>query len=223
MSQVVLAPTAVVVPILAAVAAVIPGTWRLTRPLSTLVHEAGHTLIAVLGGRKVHAVKLFHHGGGCTTHSGAGGSAMVATAAAGYLAPPALGLAITAALLHDVAARVLILALLPVVALLLVLSRNVFGALVTVLVLGGLTALLRLAAPPVQQGVVVALAAFLLVAGLRSVLDLIVLLRRGSRGNDAAMLSRMTGIPAMLWALGFLAFSLGAIYLSGAWVLPTVA
>jgi len=59
----------------------------------TLVHEAGHAVVAVLTGRRLNGIRLHSDTSGLTVSSGKPrGAGMIATAAAGYLAPAALGL-----------------------------------------------------------------------------------------------------------------------------------
>ena len=72
---------------------VLPPAWSITRHLVTLVHEAGHAAVAVLTGRRLNGIRLHTDTSGLTVSSGKPrGPGMIATAAAGYLAPSVLGL-----------------------------------------------------------------------------------------------------------------------------------
>ena len=85
---------ALVAALVGAALALVPPVWRYTRHVVTLVHEAGHAMVALLTGRRLNAVRLHSDTSGHTISSGRPrGPGMVAMAAAGYLAPSALGLA----------------------------------------------------------------------------------------------------------------------------------
>jgi hypothetical protein len=103
--------------------------WPVTRTVVTIAHEGGHALVALAVGRRLEGVRVHRSTAGLTVSEGnASGPGIVATAAAGYLAPPLLGLG-TAALLasgHLFAALLLTLVLL---ACLVFLVRNAYGLL----------------------------------------------------------------------------------------------
>ena len=70
-----------------------PVGYRLVRHLVTLVHEAGHALIAKISGRKLRGIRLHSDTSGLTlTRGRPSGLGMVATLLAGYPAPAVLGL-----------------------------------------------------------------------------------------------------------------------------------
>jgi hypothetical protein len=73
------------------------GPWRLARHVLTIVHEAGHALVAVLAGRRLEGILLHSDTSGVTVSRGKRtGPGMVFTSLAGYPAPALLGLAFTA-------------------------------------------------------------------------------------------------------------------------------
>ena len=84
--------------------------WPVSRTVVTIAHEGGHALVALATGRRLAGVRVHRSTAGLTVSAGKPyGPGIVATAAAGYLAPPLLGLG-TAALLaagHLVAALLL--------------------------------------------------------------------------------------------------------------------
>src|SRR5215472_8338603 len=86
--------TLVLVTGLLAVAAVASRrVWPVSRTVVTMAHEGGHALVALLTGRRLAGVRLFHNSAGVTVSAGyTGGPAIVLTALAGYLAAPLLGL-----------------------------------------------------------------------------------------------------------------------------------
>ncbi|MDX6371297.1 MAG: hypothetical protein QOD98_285, partial [Nocardioidaceae bacterium] len=79
----------------------VPASWPRVRLGVTVVHEAGHALVAVLVGRRLRSIRLHSDTSGLTVSRGKPrGPGMVAMLAAGYLAPAVLGL-VAALLLAD--------------------------------------------------------------------------------------------------------------------------
>ena len=108
--------------------------WPLSRIVVTIAHEGGHALVALAVGRRLDGVRVHRSTAGLTVSAGnASGPGIVATAAAGYLAPPFLGLGAAALLAtgHLVAALLLTLVLLAALTLMV---RNAYGILATVTV-----------------------------------------------------------------------------------------
>lgn len=174
----------------------------------TVVHEAGHTLVALLMGRSVRAVRLHRDASGEAVSAGrADGSGVVATLLAGYPAPGLVGLAGLVAV-SDGQARLWLVAAGVALALVAVLLRTAFGVLVLVVVAAGIAATIRWASPPVADAVVACVSWFLLVGGLRSGLALF---GPHTGDDDAALLARSTGVPAPLWRSGFVTLSAGCV------------
>src|SRR5215813_3525832 len=105
--------TLVLVTGLLAVAAVASRrVWPVSRTVVTMAHEGGHALVALLTGRRLAGVRLFHNSAGVTVSAGyTGGPAIVLTALAGYLAAPLLGLGAAALLATGHLLSVLLLSL----------------------------------------------------------------------------------------------------------------
>ena len=104
-----------------------PATWPVVRMGVTVVHEAGHAVVAVLVGRRLSAIRLHSDTSGLTVSKGKPrGPGMVAMLAAGYLAPALLGL-LAAFLLADGRGVLLLWLLLLLLAGLLVWVRNGYG------------------------------------------------------------------------------------------------
>lgn len=195
--------------------------WHRTRNVVTIAHEGGHALMSVLMRRRLHSIRLHSDTSGLTVSSGKPhGPGMVLTGAAGYTAPSLLGLlgagVITtghvAALLWGVVALLLAV---------LVMVRNAFGVL-TVLLTGALCFAVTWYGSDRLQGVFGYLAVwFLLLGGVRPVLELHAKRRRRERdrNSDADLLGRLTHTPAGLWLLLFLLVSLGALALGARWLL----
>src|SRR5580692_9058076 len=206
-----------------AVAALILVGWRRVWPLSrtvvTIAHEGGHALVALAAGRRLDGVRVHRSTAGLTVSAGnSSGPGIVTTAAAGYLAPPLLGLG-TAALLasgHLVAALLLTLVLL---ACLVFMIRNAYGLLAVFSVAAAVAFVLWRGTPLLQAAFGYAMAWFLLLGGVRPVLELQRSRRRGGAGrSDADQLARLTGLPAGAWIVLFAVVSLGALGFSAFWL-----
>lgn len=195
-----------------AAAALLPWGWGPGRHVVTLVHEAGHALVAVLTGRRLNGVRLHRDTSGLTTSVGRPrGPGMVATAAAGYLSPTALGLGMLATAALGSTAWALWIAL-AVVSGMLVFIRNWFGLLVVGLAALVVGYLVWRTDEQVQQVAVVALASFLLVGGPRTTVELWSSRRRSrSATSDADVLARLTHLPAALWNVVFVVVTTAAL------------
>lgn len=184
--------------------------WRMARNVITIVHEAGHALIAVLVGRRLQGIRLHSDTSGVTVSRGRPtGPGMVLTALVGYPAPALLGLAFAGLIAAD---RMKLLLLLAAALLLgvLVMVRNAYGIFTVVLSAAVLAGVAWLAPVGVQASFVYLMTWFLLLGGVRPVFELQTKRRRGAaRDSDADQLARLTGVPAALWllVLGVLAIS----------------
>lgn len=178
------------------------GPWRLTRTVITIVHEAGHALVAVLSGRRLQGIMLHSDTSGVTVSRGKRtGPGMVLTALAGYPAPALLGLGFSALIVLDLSAMVLMIAALLLLAV-LVMVRNAFGVLAVVATAAALTAVAYLGTANIKAAFVYVIVWFLLLGAPRAVLELQSKRRRGTaRDSDADQLARLTGVPAFLWVL----------------------
>jgi uncharacterized paraquat-inducible protein A len=191
--------------------------WTHTRHLVTLVHESGHALVALATGRRLNSITLHSDTSGLTVSSGRQtGPGMIATAAAGYLAPAVLGLLIAALVQADRTMWALWFAL-GALALMLLYIRNWFGLLVVAIAGVAVAAIVWKAPERVQHGAALLAAWFMLIAAPRTALELWShRRRRRSRTTDADVLARLTHIPAVLWVGVFLMLNLAALAL-GAW------
>ncbi|MCQ4214248.1 MULTISPECIES: M50 family metallopeptidase [Streptomyces] len=204
-----------------ALAAIVPrNVWRLSRNAITIAHEGGHGLIALLMGRRLDGIRLHSDTSGLTVSRGKPtGLGMILTAAAGYTAPPLLGLGGAALLAEGHITLLLWLATALLVAM-LVMIRNAYGVL-TVVVAGGAFLLVSwLAGPQVQAAFAYAVVWFLLLGGVRPAFELQGKRRRGGAGDsDADQLSRLTHVPAGMWLFFFHAVSLCSLLGGGRWLL----
>ncbi|HET9381688.1 MAG TPA: M50 family metallopeptidase [Streptomyces sp.] len=211
----------VVATLVAALVVVVPhGPWRLARNAVTIAHEGGHGLVALLTGRTLTGIRLHSDTSGLTVSRGKPhGIGMILTAAAGYTAPPLLGLGGAALLAAGRITLLLWLATALLVAV-LVMVRNAYGAL-TVLLTGTLFVLVSwLTGPQVQAAFAYAVVWFLLLGGVRPAFELQTKRARGGAGDsDADQLSRLTNVPAALWLFLFHAVSLCSLIGGGRWLL----
>ncbi|WP_181809360.1 M50 family metallopeptidase [Streptomyces shenzhenensis] len=207
--------------LVAALAVVVPHhLWRISRNAITIAHEGGHGLIALLSGRQLTGIRLHSDTSGLTLSRGKPhGLGMILTAAAGYTAPPLLGLG-GAALLG--AGRITLLLWLATVLLvvMLVMIRNAYGVL-TVFLTGGTFLLVSwLAGPQVQAAFAYAVVWFLLLGGVRPAFELQAKRSRGGAGDsDADQLARLTHLPAGVWLFLFHTVSLCSLIGGGRWLL----
>lgn len=203
-----------------ALLAVVPRpAWVLARNAVTIAHEGGHALVAVLVGRRLSGIRLHSDTSGLTLTKGRPtGPGMVFSLLAGYLTPSLLGLA-GAALLA--AGRITLLLWVALVLLLavLVMIRNVYGA-IAVLVVGAVVFLVSWYAPPAAQAAFAYAGVwFLLIGGVRPVGELQRLrYRRRAPDSDADQLARLTRVPGLLWVGIFGVVNLVAL-LAGAYLL----
>jgi hypothetical protein len=206
----------------ALLAVAVDAVWRWTRNLVTIVHEAGHALTAVLTGRRLTGITLHSDTSGLTLSTGRpSGPGMVATAAAGYVAPSLAGLVGVVLLAFD-QVTVMLWAATALLLAMLVMVRNAYGA-VSLVVTGAIVvAVSLLAGADVQAGFGYAATWFLLLAGVRPVGELWRERRRwrGHGRTDADQLARLTGVPGGLW-VGFFGLCTLAALGAGGWVLLT--
>ncbi|MCF6523453.1 M50 family metallopeptidase [Streptomyces sp. JJ36] len=237
----------VVVSGLVALAAVGPHrVWRLSRNAVTIAHEGGHGLVALLTGRRLDGIRLHSDTSGLTVSRGKPhGVGMVLTAAAGYTAPPLLGLG-GAWLLSADRITALLWGATALLLAMLVMIRNAYGVL-TVVVAGGAFLLVSwLTGPQVQAAFAYGVVWFLLLGGVRPVFELQAK-RRRTRGapapepaaqgaswpvagampgrrtaagdSDVDQLARLTHAPPALWLLLFHAVSICSLLGGGRWLL----
>jgi hypothetical protein len=211
----------VIATLVAALAVTVPHTvWRIARNAITIAHEGGHGLVALLTGRTLTGIRLHSDTSGLTVSRGKPhGIGMILTAAAGYTAPPLLGLG-GAALLAAGHITLLLWVATALLVAMLVMIRNAYGALTVVLTGGAFLLVSWLAGPQVQAAFAYAVVWFLLVGGVRPAFELQAKRMRGGAGDsDADQLSRLTHVPAGLWLFLFHAVSLCSLIGGGRWLL----
>lgn len=195
--------------------------WRITRNVVTIAHEGGHALAALLTGRRLTGIRLHSDTSGVTVSVGKPtGPGMVFTGLAGYITPSLLGLAF-AFVLEGGRITLLLWVSIALLAALLVMIRNVYGA-VSVIATGGIVfAVSWFATSTVQAVFAYAFTWFLLVAGVRPVFELQAKRsRRQARDSDADQLARLTPIPGIMWVGFFLVVTLASLAGGGVLLVP---
>ncbi len=207
---------------LAALAAVAsPRLWPVTRTVVTMAHEGGHALAALLAGRRVNGVRVMRSTAGVTVSEGnAAGPGVIVTAAAGYLAPPLLGLGAAALLATGHLAGMLLVSLV-LLAALAVAMRNAFGIAAAVITGAAIAVVLWRVSALGESLLGYLLTWFLLFGGVRPVVELQRTRRhRRDRHTDADQLALLTGVPAGLWVTLFGLVALAALAMSALWLVP---
>jgi hypothetical protein len=203
------AAAAVMVGLFALSAVVVQEFWLLARHVNTIAHEGAHAIAGSAVGQRIRGVTLRPNADGTTAVSGGKVAGNVTVGVIGYLGPSAFGLG-AAKLIearHSVAVLWLTLVLLVV---LLAFLRQVFSFL-PVLIIGGLIYIVaRYASVGAETVTAYAVAWFLLLSGVRVVLD------HGVGAADAGSLAKIThtrpGCWVWLWLVGsLLALAFGAI------------
>jgi hypothetical protein len=213
-------PTGLIVVGAALLVVILPATWRVSRNVITIVHEAGHALVAVLVGRRLRGIRLHSDTSGLTVSRGKpDGPGMVCTALAGYPAPAVLGLAF-AALMAGGLIRALLVVSAALLVGVLIMIRNWYGVLSLLLSGAALAAVAFLASEHVQEVFAHVITWFLLLGGLRPIGELQRLRHRGyAPHSDADQLGHLTGTPGFFWVASFALINVGALVLAGGWLL----
>jgi peptidoglycan/LPS O-acetylase OafA/YrhL len=202
-----------------------PRAWRLARNSITIAHEGGHALASVLGGRRLDGIRLHSDTSGVTYSRGRRtGLAVVLTSAAGYLTPSLLGAgaAWLLAVHHVIAMLWLLLALLAATFLAI---RNVYGVVAVLVTVGAVLAVTWFATAAIQAAFGYTAAWFLLLGGVRAVIELQSHRRRSRRrgqvsGSDADQLGRLTGVPGGAWVAVFAFVCVAALVLGTRLLIP---
>ncbi|SEJ26179.1 M50 family metallopeptidase [Demequina mangrovi] len=201
-----------------AVSVAVPFLWHLARHMVTLVHEAGHAVVATLLGREVRGIRLHADTSGLTTSRGDARRLPLAFKAfAGYPAPGVVGLAVAWAVAAGHGVAVLWVAVAVLVAVLMQV-RNVYGVLVVVVMGAALGVAAAALDDEWRVGLASGLAWLLMVGGVRAVVELQTSRGRGARGSDADALARLTHVPGAVWVALFWLTS-AACLAAGAWLL----
>jgi Peptidase M50B-like len=193
--------------------------WPVARTVVTIVHEGGHALVALATGRHLGGVRIYRSTAGETWSRGrADGVGVALTAVAGYLAPPLLGLGAAALLAIGHLTGMLLLSLV-LLAGLAIAIRNAYGMVAVLAALVAVVAVCLYADPEVQAGFGYVMTWFLLLGGIRPVVELAGERRRGgTRRSDADQLARLTPVPGGAWVMIFAVVAVAALAVSARWL-----
>lgn len=200
-----------------------PSTYRIARHGITVVHEAGHAVVALMVGRKLAGIRVHSDTSGLTVSSGKPrGPGMVATLIAGYPAPAVFGLVAAYLLSQGYAVGLLWFLVLAAIVMTLAI-RNVYGGL-TMLAITIPLAWASWSLPATTLSWLAYLLTFLLLLGApRAVLDMAAIGKRGHQaGSDPGQLARLTHTVPGLWVGLFLLISCGCAAL-GVFLLVSAA
>nr|WP_184987933.1 M50 family metallopeptidase [Sphaerisporangium rubeum] len=199
-----------------------PNAWHLSRGLITVAHEGGHAVVALLTRRKLQGIRLHSDTSGVTlTRGRPTGPGMILTAAAGYVAPSLIGLG-AAWLTAAGYITVFLWTVLLLLAGMLLMIRNIYGAIALITVGGAVFTLSMFTPPDVQGWVAYAACWFLLFGGIRPILELRRKRRRGRAvDSDADQLARLTPFPPGFHIFMFLLISTAAL-VAGAYLLAPI-
>lgn len=197
-------------------------SWLLSRGLITIAHEGGHALMALLTRRKLQGIRLHSDTSGVTlTRGRPTGPGMILTAAAGYVAPSLLGLG-GAWLTVSGYVAVLITIMIGLLLCMLLLIRNLFGVMSLLATGGAIFAFSWYAAPDMDAVLAYLMVWFLLLGGIRPIVELQRKRRHGrAPDSDADQLARLTFLPGGFWVFLFLLVA-GASLVGGAYLLSPV-
>jgi Peptidase M50B-like len=199
---------------LAIIAVAFEPLWLRTGRLITLVHETGHGVTLLLSGRWVKEIVL-QRSGGYTAYDKPKlfWPADVMVTLAGYSAPPIAGLFLALGVDRGWNPATVLGALLVILVGTVLFHGNWLGLVVMVSLGLVLAFFLWQTGPTAQVGVVIALAWFLLLGGLRRTIEIAG--RPAAKTSDQAHLEELTSIHANVWVLVFLTIAL-ATFITGA-------
>jgi hypothetical protein len=195
-------------------AAITAGTWVLTHAPVTIAHEGGHAMAASAVGLRVFDIRLHRHGGVTNVHNDGNEAKQFLVGLSGYVGPSVFGLGGAVLLSTGRVAAVLWLSL-GLLACVLWLAEDRYSRVATAVVAGLILLVIRYAGAGTQTFFAYTWVWFLLIGGMRSVLDLSAI--RASGGDttsDAYKLGRMAYLPAMIF-VGFFAVVCFAAMVAG--------
>jgi hypothetical protein len=192
--------------------------WRYTTHAITIAHEGGHAMFGSLTGLLVKRIRVDSDGGGSTGFDKELKDLSVlqtlAAGLAGYLGPSMFGLAGAWMLVHGVAPRSILLMTLVLMAMLLVMVRNVFG-LFAVPFTGALIWVVAMrSTEQVQLVFTYCWVWFLLIGGARQIPDLYFGWQLGGE-PDTGALSNKTHLSSAFYVALFWLGSLVALVVGG--------
>jgi len=201
----------------------IPLVGKYFRSVNTMVHEGGHAFMTLLVSGELIAVNLFADTSGNTVTKSKNKFLQILIALSGYLISAWCGYFFLYLLSKGHHLHILFI-LVSLALLLMVLSlRNAYG-----LFWAGTFTLINLLLIYFNEpnSIYMAAAFYSLIimtdAVLSSFILLIISIKTPKKAGDAANLQKFTGIPAIIWALIFVSFSILMSYFSVVYYFPSV-
>ncbi|MCU1545964.1 MAG: family peptidase [Homoserinimonas sp.] len=194
-------------------------TWQYFGLFTTLVHELGHALAALLTGRVVHGIRIHRNHSGDALSSGRGVLGTIISGAMGYPAPAIVGAAQLWSVFHGYVAIALFTGGVALLLTVLVI-RNLVGILVVLASVALSAVLWFYATAEVQSHALLIVGIALLLGSIRGLATVIGVhtKRRGQlTTSDAYLLYRRTGVPSVVW------LALFAVVIGGCWVAAVAA
>jgi hypothetical protein len=189
------------------------GIWEVTGYLVTMAHEGAHALALMITGKRVRSVTIQGDLGGVTKPMNPEDVGILAYLA-GYAGPPLFGLLGAALLVHGSPSAVLWICLL-LLAVLLVVLRNLFGFVMVFLAGAFFYLTATYASGAAQATVACTLVWILLVGGVLDAFEQFTL-----PDTDYRKLQRYSGvIPWFVSAAFGVLVAVGCLVLGGAWLL----
>lgn len=189
----------------------VPFLWPLANQLDTMAHEGAHAVVASVLGFTVLGVTLDRNSDGATWYRGHGELRSLLVAFAGCLGPSGFGLGAAKLIETGHGACVPPIAIVLLV-LLLFLTRRSFGAVSVPAAIALLAVAIRYAHDGLEEVIVYAMTWLLLLSGARNAVA------RSAGAGDEGDLSRVTRLPRWLWAVLWIAGTLGAVATGGKWL-----
>jgi Peptidase M50B-like len=204
-------PETVLIGLVVAIVVIPSATWELVQHFPVMAHEGIHGAVGSLS-RTVEWIDLRSTGEGGTRVLPTSGTGFLVAAFVGYLGPSAFGLGAARFIQFGHIIAVLWVTML-LLGLLLLKLKPSFG-MVTVPLAGFLIFLVLKHTPQTAQILAVyAITWFLLLSGVRMVLQ------HGIAAVDAGILKSQTSIPRLVWFALWLAGSLAAVVIGARWML----
>lgn len=209
----------------AAVLSIPRATWQWFGLFTTLVHELGHAVAAILTGRVVRGIRIRRNHSGEALSSGRGVFGTIVSGVMGYPAPAVVGAAQLWCVFNGYTAIALFAGGVVLLLTLLVI-RNAFGVLVVLASAAASAALWFYATPEAQSYALLVLGIALLVGAVRGLFGVTAVHtnhRAQLQTSDAYLLFSRTGVPSLLW-LALFAAIIGAcvFFAASAYILPLV-
>ncbi|MFC7275685.1 M50 family metallopeptidase [Paractinoplanes rhizophilus] len=192
--------------------------WKYTTHAITIAHEGGHAMFGSLTGLFVKRIRIDRGGAGETAYSkdikDLSLLETLMSGLAGYLGPSLFGLAGAWMLVHGISPRSVLLMTLLLMAMLLVMVRNLFGLFVVPLTGALIWVVAMRATEQVQLVFAYVWVWFLLMGGTRQIPELFSVWKEGSE-PDTRSLSDKSGLSSAFFVALFWAASLAALVYGG--------